>query len=83
MVNLARMALEGNETCKQLFMDSLEYMIKVAHHFKYKWPVFYDMKTLEILKGEKQPGKGGEGDVAGLYAFVMLHAGILPRTTAI
>ncbi len=74
MVNLARMALEGNKTCKQLFMDSLEYTIKVAHHFKYKWPVFYDMKTLEILKGEKQPGKGGEGDVGGLYAFVMLHA---------
>jgi hypothetical protein len=55
-------------------MDSLEYMIKVAHRFKYRWPVFYDMKTLEILKGEKQPGKGGEGDVAGLYAWVMLQA---------
>jgi hypothetical protein len=74
MVNLARMALAGDKTCRKLFMDSLEYMIKVAHHFKYKWPVFYDMKTLDIVKGEKQPGQGGEGDVAGLYAFVMLHA---------
>jgi hypothetical protein len=74
MVNLARMALAGDKTCKQLFLDSLEYMIKVAHHFKYRWPVFYDMKTLEIIKGEKQPGKGGEGDVAGLYAWVMLLA---------
>ena len=74
MVNLARMALEGDKTCCKLFLDSLDYMIKVAHHFKYKWPVFYDMKTLDIIKGEKQPGKGGEGDVAGLYAFVMLHA---------
>lgn len=74
MVNLARMALEGNQLCKTLFIDSLDYMIKVAHHFKYKWPVFYDMKTLDIIKGEKQPGRGGEGDVGGLYAFVMLHA---------
>jgi hypothetical protein len=74
MVNLARMALAGDETTRKLFMDSLDYMIKVAHHFKYRWPVFYDMKTLEIIKGEKQPGKGGEGDVAGLYAWVMLLA---------
>ena len=74
MVNLARMALEGNQLCKKLFIDSLDYMMKAARHFKYRWPVFYDMKTLDIIKGEKQPGKGGEGDVGGLYAFVMLHA---------
>jgi len=74
MVNLARMALAGNKTTEKLFLDSLDYMIRVAHHFKYKWPVFYDMKTLDIIKGEKRPGEGGEGDVPGLYAYVMLLA---------
>jgi len=74
MLNLGRMALRGETLAKKLFMDSLEYTIKVAHHFKYKWPVFYNMETLEVIKAEKEPGKGGEGDVAGLYAYVMLHA---------
>jgi len=46
----------------------------VARHFKYEWPVFYNMDTLEVIKAETQEGKGGEKDVAGLYALVMLHA---------
>lgn len=74
MLNLARMAFRGEKVAKKLFLDSLEYTIKVAHHFKYQWPVFYNMETLEVIKAEKEPGKGGEGDVAGLYAYVMLHA---------
>ncbi|WP_299495822.1 hypothetical protein, partial [Mucilaginibacter sp.] len=74
MLNLARMAFRGEEQAKKLFMNSLEYTIKVAHHFKYQWPVFYNMETLEVIKAEKEPGKGGEGDVAGLYAYVMMHA---------
>jgi hypothetical protein len=55
-------------------MSSLEFAIKVAHHFNYRWPVFYHMKTLEVIKAETKPGKGGEKDVAGLYAHVMLQA---------
>jgi hypothetical protein len=74
MLNLARMAQRGEKMAKKLFLDSLEYTIKVAHHFKYQWPVFYNMETLEVIKAEKETGKGGEGDVAGLYAYVMLHA---------
>ncbi|RZL14588.1 MAG: hypothetical protein EOO89_15905, partial [Pedobacter sp.] len=38
------------------------------------WPVFYKMDTLEVLKAETQPGMGGEHDVPGLYAHVMLQA---------
>src|SRR4029453_7605519 len=30
--------------------------------------------TLEVVKGESEPGKGGELDVPGLYAHVMLQA---------
>jgi hypothetical protein len=74
LLNLARMAFRGEKIAEKLFLDSLEFAIKVAHHFKYQWPVFYNMETLETIKAEKEPGKGGEGDVAGLYAYVMLHA---------
>jgi hypothetical protein len=74
MLNLARLAFGGDKEAKRLFLDSLEYAIKVAHKFKYTWPVFYHMETLEVLKAETEPGEGGEKDVAGIYALVMLEA---------
>ncbi len=74
LLNLSRLALKGDKVAKKLFIDSLEFSIKVAHHFDYKWPVFYKIDTLEVVKAETQPGKGGEKDVPGLYAHVMLQA---------
>ncbi|HEY1163735.1 MAG TPA: hypothetical protein VGE90_01180, partial [Chitinophaga sp.] len=74
LLNLSRMALTGDEMAKKLFLDSLEYTMKVARHFKYQWPVFYHLDTLEVIKQETEPGKGGEKDVPGLYAHVMLQA---------
>ena len=74
LLNLSRMALDGDKVAKKLFLDSIEFAIKVAHHFKYEWPVFYKMDTLEVLKAETAEGKGGEKDVPGLYAHVMLQA---------
>jgi hypothetical protein len=74
MLHLSRLAIKGDKTCKKLFLDSLEYCIKIAHHFNYRWPVFFNVDTLEVTKEETQPGKGGEKDVAGLYAHVMLQA---------
>lgn len=74
LLNLSRLALKGDQTAKKLFLDSLDFAIKVAHHFTYKWPVFYKMDTLEVVKAETAEGKGGEKDVAGIYAHVMLQA---------
>jgi hypothetical protein len=74
MLNLSRLALKGDKEARRLFVDSLEYAIKVAHKFNYTWPVFYHMETLEVLKAETEPGEGGEKDVAGLYTHVMLQA---------
>lgn len=74
LLNLSRLALKGDKVAEKLFMDSLEFAIRVAHHFNYSWPVFYKMDTLEVVKAETQPGKGGEKDVPGLYAHVMLQA---------
>jgi len=74
LLNLSRLAMKGNKDAEKLFMDSLDFAIKVAHHFNYDWPVFYKMDTLEVVKAETNPGKGGEKDVPGLYAHVMLQA---------
>ncbi|PWV56924.1 hypothetical protein [Chitinophaga sp. S165] len=74
LLNLSRMALRGDKDAKTLFLKSLEFPIKVARHFNYRWPVFFDLNTLEVIKEETAPGQGGEKDVAGMYAHVMLQA---------
>ncbi|WP_426485234.1 hypothetical protein [Flavobacterium sp. 2] len=72
LINLSRYALSGNETAKKLVLDSIDFVIKAAKHFKYEWPVFYNVETFEIIKAETQPGEGGEKDVPGAYAHLML-----------
>lgn len=79
LLNLSRLALKGDKTAERLFLDSLDFAIKIAHHFKYQWPVFYKMDTLEVIKAETAEGEGGEKDVAGIYAHVMLQAWELTR----
>lgn len=74
LLNLARLAHRGDKIAKKLFLESIDYAIKVAHHFDYEWPVFYKMTTFEVIKAETSPGKGGEKDVPGSYAHVMLMA---------
>lgn len=74
LLNLSRMAIKGDKTAKKLFLSSLDYAIKVARHFEYKWPIFYNLDTLEVIKAESKPGEGGERDVPGTYAHIMLQA---------
>lgn len=74
LLNLSRLALKGDEEAKKLFMDSIDFAIRVAHQFNYDWPVLYKMDTLAIVKAETAEGAGGEHDVPGLYAHVMLQA---------
>jgi hypothetical protein len=73
-LNLSRLALQGEEEARKLFLDSIDYGIRVAQHFEYRWPVFYEPETLEVLRAESKPGAGGEQDVGALYAHVMLQA---------
>ena len=73
LLNLSKLALEGDKAAEKLLLKSLEYAILVAHRFDYQWPVFYKMDTLETLKAETEPGKGGEKDVAGGYALLMIN----------
>ena len=75
LLNLARLAKErGDDRARKQFLKSVDSAIRVAHHFGYDWPVFYDVDTLEVIKAEAEPGKGGERDVPGLYAHVLVQA---------
>lgn len=74
LLNLARLAHRGDKIAEKLFLDSVDYAIKTARHFEYNWPVFYKMTTYEVIKAETRPGMGGEKDVPGSYAHVMIMA---------
>ncbi|GAB4030054.1 hypothetical protein [Spirosoma jeollabukense] len=74
LMNLGRLAEKGNTEARELLFRSLEFVINAAHHFDYNWPVFYDSRTLTVVKAETGEGRGGELDVAGLFTHVMLQA---------
>jgi hypothetical protein len=73
LINLSRLAINGNKDAEKVLLDSMDYVIRVAHRFEYNWPVFYNMDTLEIIKAETKEGAGGPHDVAGIYAHLMLQ----------
>lgn len=74
LMNLSRLAKRGDAEAKRLFLRSIEHGIAVARRFDYRWPVFYDTNTLDVIKAETEPGRGGEHDVGALYAHVMIQA---------
>ncbi len=74
LLNISRLARRGHKPAERLFLQSMDYAVKVAHKFQYRWPVFYDIYTLRIVKAETTEGAGGEMDVACLYTHVMLQA---------
>jgi hypothetical protein len=73
-LNLSRLAQHGYAIARRLFLDSIDYGIKVARQFNYHWPVFYNTYTLEVIKAETKPGAGGEHDVGAQYVHVMMQA---------
>ncbi len=74
LFNASRLAAAGDAKARQVFARSLPFAMRVARRFKYRWPIFFDLRTLDVVRAESETGKGGERDVAGLYALVMLHA---------
>lgn len=77
LMNLGRMAELGWANAREVFFKSLPVLMKVARHFDYDWPVFYDQRTLKVFKEETAKGEGGERDASGLYIHVMLQGYIL------
>lgn len=74
MTNLGRLAAEGDEEARELFLGSMDYAIKVARHFRYEWPVQFDSYTFEVIDGDRNAHEPGQSDAGGLYAYVMLQA---------
>lgn len=72
--SLARLAKEGDQGARDMFFASLEFAIKAAHTFDYKWPVKFAMSSLDIVTALREPGGYGQTDAGGLYAYVMLDA---------
>lgn len=74
LANMGRLAKEGDEEARDLFLQSCDYGIKVARHFKYQFPVQFKASTLEVIKSARKPEEPGQSDAGGLYAYVMLQA---------
>ncbi|HMO24708.1 MAG TPA: hypothetical protein PKB10_00410 [Tepidisphaeraceae bacterium] len=72
--NLALLAADGDDEARELFLTSVEYGIETARRFEYWWPILYHLETREVIRAEHHPREGGQTDVPGLYAYVMLQA---------
>ena len=73
LMNLGRLALDGDKPAERLFLKSIDYPIKAAHHFGYKFPIQFDINDYSIIKKARDDGLG-QTDVAGIYAYLMLQA---------
>lgn len=74
LLNLGILALDGDPMARELFLDTVGYGIKAAHHFAYRWPIEFDVRDFSIIT-ECAPVDGrGQTDVGGIYAWVMLQA---------
>lgn len=73
MVNLGLLALDGDGQARELLLKSIDYGIKAAHHFAYKWPVQYKVTDFSVITDTAEDGRG-QTDVGGVYAWLMLQA---------
>jgi hypothetical protein len=71
MVNLARLTAWGDGRARDLLMRSVDYGIRAARHFEYRWPVIYRIQNFSIITQQLDPGRPGERDAGGLYAYLM------------
>jgi len=73
LMNLGRLALEGDKPAERLFLNSLDYAIRAARHFGYHFPIQFDINDFSIITKERGDGLG-QTDCAGICAYVMLQA---------
>jgi hypothetical protein len=78
-LNLGRLALAGDEAAKDLFLRSIDFGIKAAQHFEYRWPIQYKVTDFSIITAVAGADGRGQTDVGGIYAWVMLQAYELTR----
>lgn len=74
LLNLGKLALAGEDWARDLFLRSVDYGVKAARHFQYRWPIMYDVKDFSIITAVTEADRRGQTDVGGIYAWVMLQA---------
>jgi hypothetical protein len=74
LMSLARLARSGDEAARKLFLESLDFGIKAARHFKYVWPIQYNVENFSVITPSRNEQGLGQTDVGGLYAYVMMQA---------
>lgn len=74
MLNLARLAQDGDAGARQILFDALERGIEAAHHFSYKWPIQYKIDDFSVITQSRDDDGHGQTDVGGIYAYLMLQA---------
>jgi len=74
LLNLGRLALDGDKRAKRLFTGSLDYAIKAARHFDYAWPIQFKVDSFDVIVEARNDDGLGQTDVGGIYAYVMLQA---------
>jgi hypothetical protein len=74
LMNLARLAKAGDKKAEAIFRNSLGFAVKAAQHFKYSWPIQYDITDFSVITDARKPDGLGQTDVGGIYAYVMLQA---------
>lgn len=72
LLGLARLGRQDNERARKLYLRSVDFAIRAARHFKYRFPIFFDINSFKVIKDARGDGQHGQTDVAGLYAYVML-----------
>ena len=73
LLNLGLLALDGDESAKDLLLRCVDYGIKAAHHFEYAWPIIYDIRDFKVITKARGDEQHGQTDVGGIYAYVMLQ----------
>jgi hypothetical protein len=73
LMNLARLALAGDGKAKDLLLRSVDFGIKAARHFHYRWPIQYDIRDFLVITPVAPADGRGQTDVGGLYAWVMVQ----------
>jgi hypothetical protein len=71
---LGRLAIDGDAQAMRLFKKSIDFGIKAARHFDYKWPIQYDVRDFRVITEARDDQGLGQTDVGGIYAYVMLQA---------
>jgi len=63
LLNLSNLAIGGDDEARELFLASVGYGMKAARHFKYKWPIMYDVKDFRVLVDIAEADQRGQTEI--------------------